>query len=410
MKIAVIGGGIMGMEMAMKLHELEASVTLFNKSEELGGKILSMSKLDSDFVLDSKKIEAFQNENLIPLIERVKGHIPIKNVEVLKVAKRFLAPDEKIEGRSRLADMFRVVYKVDPAKLVESQKEENPELYKNFDAEMMKSLGEQMESFEDFDLVVDATGPMSVVKKMGPGGTTALNELGLCKDGNVFYGWDCLNLLSDLPKGQIIIVGEGEASALFVLRLKEWIKEAGNSLSLICEKAHPFENLSADVKQRLDHFMGAEEALFVEKMEEHRKEVFAWRELEEYEKAKIPMPTEPAPPFDIQVNSYITAVDRLLDKEGWFLSVESPDFKGHESLKTLKADAILVLKGFNKDTTLSEHLQTDYNFSKTTSSRSDGIHPEPGFYSLESMNLENGRSKFQPIIDNMLSFFTRIED
>lgn len=410
MKVAVIGSGILGMKMAMKLHELEAAVTLFSKSDELGGKLSRMALFNPDYLLSTGTVKTFQEEELIVLAEKLEKSIPVKRVEVLRVNKRFLSPDEKIEGRSRLADLFRVVYRVDPSKLVESQKEENPELYKNFDPEMMKSLGEQMEAFEDFDLVVDATGKMENSKRMGPGGTAALNEIGLSHNENLFYGWESAELFKELPKGHILIAGEDEASAIAVLRLKQWLKEAGNSLTLLCEKDHPFRNLSSGVKEELDHFMGEEESAFVKKMEEYREKVFAWRELEEYEKAKIPMPTEPKPPFDVQVNAYITSVDKLIDKDGWFLTVESPEFKGQESLRTVRADAILVLKGFKKKTALSEDLQTDYNFSKSNSTDLSGLHPEPGFYSLESDELTQGLNKVEPIIENMLSFFSRIED
>lgn len=390
---------------------MEAAVTLFSKSGKLGGKLARMAEHDPEYLLGSGTVSSYYSEKIAPLAESLKTSIPVKNVEVLRVNKRFLAPEEIIEGRSRLADLFRVVYRVDPTEMVKSQKEENPELYQNFDEAMMKSLGEEMEAFEDFDMVVDASGIMDNPLHLGPGGAPALNEKGLSSKGHVYYGWECTEFFKELPEtGHVVISGHDEPAALAVLELKDWLKESGHRLSLVCETAHPFKNLTEGTQKKIDLFMGAEEAAFIKKMEAYREKLFAWRELEDYIKAKTPQPAEPRPPFDVLVNSYVTSVDRLMDKEGWFLTVESPAFKGEESLKTLKADVVLGLKGFKKQTSLSEDLQTHYNFSKTNSAGPDGLHPEPGFYTLGGSDLESGLEQVGPIIDNMLSFFSKVEN
>ena len=189
MKVAVLGGGVLAMEMARALNELEAAVTLFSDSDEL------------------------------------KALVPVKEAKVLRVSKRFLGPTDSLEKRSRLADLFRVTYQVDPKKLIESQKEDNPELYKQFDEKMLQSLGKELESFEDFDLVVDAS-ENKIPLMLGPGGSPALNELSLKDEGPLFYGEDCFDFLKESPsKSNLVLNGEGDDMARALLSLKEWIRE-----------------------------------------------------------------------------------------------------------------------------------------------------------------------------------------
>jgi hypothetical protein len=377
MKVAVLGGGALAMEMARALNELEAAVTLFSESAELMGTVLT------------------------------------KNAKVLRVTKRFLGPNDALENRSRLADLFRVTYQVDPKKLIESQKQDNPELYKQFDDQMLKSLSRELESFEDFDLVVDAS-ENKIPLMLGPGGSPALNELSLKDEGPLFYGSDCFDFLKSKPsKPHLILNGEGDDMARALLGLKEWIRERGNDLTLVTEKKLPFEGLSNNLKKEVDTFIQEEEINFTLTMEAYRDEVFKWRELEDYIKAKKPMPAEPKPPFDILLNSYITSIDKLIDNDGWYLTVESPDFEIGDAtveLRTLKADNILVLKGYKRDLSLCENLQTEYNKKRDNSLDQNGFHSEPGFYTLCAKDVKEGQDKIKGIIENMLSFFSRVNN
>tara|TARA_Y100000590_G_scaffold281237_1_gene316100 strand:- start:129269 stop:130492 length:1224 start_codon:yes stop_codon:yes gene_type:complete len=407
MKVAVIGGGVLGMEMARRLHEMEAAVTLFTKSGNLGGKLSRMASYEPEFLLGSASAAQYIEEKIKPLEASLRSSIPVKEAEVLRVNKRFLGPEEEVEGRTRLSDLFRVIYRVDPTELIKSQQEENPELYKNFDEQMLKSLGEELEAFEDFDMVVDASGIMENPNYLGPGGVPALNELGLSKKGKAFYGWDAVEgLRNNLDKKNIVIAGFDEAAALAVLELREWLSKGSHILTLVCEKGRPFENLSSNTQKKFETFMNAAEAGFTKKMETYREKVFAWRELDEHVKAKTPMPAEPRPPFEILLNSYITSIDCLVDQEGWFLTVENKE----ESLRTLKADVVLSLKGFKKSSVLSQGLQTHYNFGMTSTVNADGMHPEAGFYTLLGDDIESGISKIDPIIENMLGFFSKVEN
>ena len=74
---------------------------------------------------------------------------------VERVHKRFLSLDEEVPGKSRLQDLFRVIFSNDPKNSILTQVESNPELFEKLGEEVLNSLNEAVESFEDFDLVID---------------------------------------------------------------------------------------------------------------------------------------------------------------------------------------------------------------------------------------------------------------
>ena len=76
--------------------------------------------------------------------------------EVLRVHKRFLHPKESIAEKSRLHDLFRVIYSVNPKESILKQLEANPDMFKQLGEQVVNSLHMPVESFEDFDIVIAA--------------------------------------------------------------------------------------------------------------------------------------------------------------------------------------------------------------------------------------------------------------
>src|SRR5690606_33683713 len=107
----------------------------------------------------------------------------------LSVAKRFLAPHEEINGRSRFYDLFRVIYSVDPRDFIEQQKETNPEAYERMTTEVVQSLGHKIEMYNNFDLVLDLRSTLDKASLSISG--RAVGE-GRSTD-KVFYGVEALN-------------------------------------------------------------------------------------------------------------------------------------------------------------------------------------------------------------------------
>ncbi len=171
MKLAIIGSGPTAIMSAVHFHKLGAEVILFQKSPLGGGIPFSLLHFPD---LDLKR---FWENEITPMIEYIEEEKLSLKGEVLRVHKRFLQDDEELEsGRSRMTDLFRVVYSVNPADSILKQVEENPEIFKQLGPEVLKSLHIPVESFIDFDLVIEATGAGKHLRMMGPGGVFALNE------------------------------------------------------------------------------------------------------------------------------------------------------------------------------------------------------------------------------------------
>jgi hypothetical protein len=85
----------------------------------------------------------------------------------------------------------------------------------------------------------------------------------------------------------------------------------------------------------------------------------------------------------------VTSVDRLLDKNEVFVTIESPDFRKNKSetieLKTLAVDAVLVSQGYFPHSILKQGMKEI----------------EPGYYQMDSIDLLND------IESNILSFFQK---
>ena len=153
MKIAVIGSGPLALYASAHFDQLGAHVVLFQRSA-LGGNLRFCVSKNIQGIVDypeTKSYEKCWNEDLIPLIEHLEERKITKVGDVLRVHKRFLHRDEVVLNRSRLVDLFRVIYTTNPKESILKQVEENPEVFKQLGEEVLNSLHEPVESFEDFD-------------------------------------------------------------------------------------------------------------------------------------------------------------------------------------------------------------------------------------------------------------------
>jgi hypothetical protein len=379
MKLAIIGSGPIAIQTAVHFHKLGAEVILFQKSPLGGGIHFSLQYFPD---LDLKRY--WENE-IIPLIEYIETEGIALQGEVLRVHKRFLSDDEEVaEGRTRLTDLFRVVYSVNPSESILKQVEENPEIFKQLGEEVLQSLHIPVESFIDFDLVIEATGTGKQLRMMGPGGVLALNENNLKNNSPFYYEKEIFSKFSELDKTSLVLVGEGPLAEMTLMKLTPWLfaKEdrklywirhttndiSGLHLAKVSEKAYE--------KQKVN---------FEEKLRE-------WRDLEDYIKVKIPIPIEPFKKLTIYSGFNVTSVDKLLDKNEVFVTIESPDFRKNKSelveLKTLAVDAVLVSQGYFSQSVLKQGMREI----------------EPGYYQMDSIDL------LKDVESNIMSFFHRASE
>lgn len=364
MKIAICGNGPHALSAAAHFNNLGAAVTLFAGSENLAG---------HGAVIHST------SDSLEQLIEQLHKTVLVRPAAAKRVHKRYLALDEVIPERTRLHDLFRVVFDLDPEQEIQYQKENNPEVFSQLDEAVLKSLKKTIENYDDFDIVIDAREKYEFPCPMGPSNSWALNEEEFTEDIN--YGIKDFLHSKDkiLAAKNLLLVGTGQTACFFLAQLKDWLSNEQNHLFIVTNESFPFQKLLEDEhththeRQFIHDFLEERKKRWDAQVEEFELKLRSWRNLESYEQAKIPRPSEPSPQVQILKSSNVMAIDRLSDREGLFITIESPSFRGsEESLRVINVDHALVATGYEKTDHLTKGL----------------LDNEPGFYSMPDLNLE----------------------
>jgi hypothetical protein len=400
MKLAIIGSGPLAIFCAQHFDQIGAEVVLFQRSP-LGGNLRFLLEHFPQMKIDvesrSRELNGVWEESLIPAIKLLEQKGLTKAGEVLRVHKRFLHKNEVIHDKSRLHDLFRVIFSVNPKEAILRQLEENPEMFKQLGEQVINSLHMPVESFEDFDIVIEARGFGKFPLPMGASESLALNENNLSGHSSLVYEKDIFTKLDLSGKTHIVLVGSSETAILALLKLKEWLySNPQHSLSWVtserAEKHYSNEWLSNELKA----FLELSNTQFEKDKKIFETKIREWRDLEDYVKAKIPKPLEAEAKIKIFQGYDVTSVDRLLDREGLFATIESPDFREHapiNDLKTLAADAILVGCGVSDNVDFARGLAVN----------------EPGYFKLEAANFKDGWAQIKEIETQIMSFFTRVK-
>jgi hypothetical protein len=417
MKLAIIGSGPLALEAAAHFYDLGASLKIFTTSEAWGGGILRLeNNLDlldynwATFPTDQgRRLSGFSEEvktgddylkYLNHIGHTLRNHGLVKDGKVRRIHKRFLRPGVEPEGRSRLADLFRVVYQIDATEQVEKQRAENAEVFEKLGKEVVESLKNSIESFEDFDLVIDATGETNYPMPMGASNTQALNESALTAEDDLFYGKEVLKGLDKVTDKTSVItfIGTGPYNLLALSLLKSHFDKKKNcKLQLITDSKIPFENIvSPELKTPLANFqkiLDEDQQDFRNLVDEFEKRILDWKNLETHIRAKTPRPTEPTPRVYIYNGAIVSSVDRLLDQKGIFTTIEGSELIGTgEQLKTLSSDIVFVDNGFYDNNEYLAGLNQE---------------SEPGFFKLKNSPIESIGSDVKIIEEEIMKFFSR---
>lgn len=128
---------------------------------------------------------------------------------------------------------------------------------------------------------------------------------------------------------------------------------------------------------------------------QYETKIREWRDLEDYVKVKIPKPVEPKPLLIEHVGYGVTSVDRLLDREGVFATIESPDFREFATkpndMMTLAADTLCIACGMNEESLGGTKLLAN----------------EPGYYVLNSLTIDSGLDEIKRIEQDILNYFKK---
>lgn len=356
MKIAILGSD-------------EAAIAAYRHFEDLGVHVKLIGQMNQESSLEG---------------------INFKDVEVVRVHKRFLAPEIDLKNRSRMADTFRVVYKVNATSEIERQKLDNPEIFEKLGKDVLDSLKNSIESFEDFDFVCYST-ELTKPAPMGAARVYALNELALASDDRITYhkGHD-QQLDAILETRNLCLVGTGEENLKLLGKVKEsFLSDLRKTIQIVTSEEIPFSNIDiSNLKEEVVNFqslLAEDRKQFEAEIAQFEGAIRDWRALEPHIKAKTPQPPQPVTRLMIYNSAIVSSVDKLLDRKGLFVTIEGSDLLGGgEQLKTLSCDRICVDQGLELATEKLKGLRSD----------------EEGLYSLNSMTLDE-------IEKDMLKYFSK---
>jgi hypothetical protein len=379
MKLAILGSSPLALEAALRFHLHGASLTWFNFVEtdvesSFQTKLLTNSYVSEQglnllnekgmaYTLGSTFSFTQWTENYLkPLSDILGVEQKLRPHEVVSLSKRFLAPGEEINGKSRFTDLFRVIFQVNPQEFIKEQETTNPETFERLSKELIDSLQTNLEMYEDFDLVVDLR-KSTCVKSLSVTGR-ALGESRIAKE-HLKYGLEGLALAQEINKDaqdvrEIGLIGSGPLAAEIVCRLTDWLGDERSRLFLVSEESYPFQKFFEEgeassvasikaVLTNMDREFENEVNLFHSKLRE-------WQELDDFVQVKIQKPVEPIPRLVFFSGHNATAVDQLIDKRRLFLTLEKPDFReGNKQpennsleLKTIGVDRIIVANKMSK--------------------------------------------------------------
>ena len=399
MKMAILGSGPLAILAAHHFDQIGAEVSLFQRSP-LGGNLRWLMNEYPQFKIEYEKSEIslkdFFDKNIVPAVSDLEKYDLTKHGDVQRVHKRFLHPGEVVPGRTRLHDLFRVVFSRNPQETILKQMEESPELFASLGEEVINSLHKPVESFDDFDIVIEARGLGKNPRPMGAGNSFALNENNLQDSSLLFYEKNIFTQLNLENKKTVILTGSGTTCKLALLRFRNWLLESpGRELHWVTkEKADKssgnkwldieVEKFRKDVADKFD----SAKLIYETKIRE-------WRDLEDYVKAKVAKPVEPTPLLVEHVGYDVTSVDRLLDRAGVFTTIESPDFREYATksndMMTLAADALCIANGVVEESLGGSSLLVS----------------EPGYYILNSPSIDEGMIEIKKIEQNILNYFKK---
>ena len=424
MKLALFGHSPVALEAALRFHLHGAAVTWYMDNDDfphfssahfsqkaftsdLGYSVLK--ELGLTYMPEMFSWEEWAANYKTPIINYLKAHQEIKSDEVVSVTKRFLAPGETINDRSRFLDLFRVIYKVNPKDFIEEQKESNPETYQKLTEEFVRSLASSIEMYQDYDLILDLRNDLNEASVSVAG--RALGEGR--KSQKIIYGMEALKTAKTLRPSpelrELALIGADSLGAEILLGLEEWIKEPRSKLFIISHEASPFshflENADPQTREKLTSFLSRIDEEFETEINTFTKKLREWQELDDFIQVKMSRPVEPIPRINFFSGHNVSAVDELIDRNRMFLTLEKPEFR--EGLKHPKNN-LPDLKTLGVDSILVSHAKKDM-------SRMQLDNGEKGLFSLTPTrpnmkdSWERDLSRLEGIEDEIFKLFSPVD-
>ena len=254
------------------------------------------------------------------------------------VQKRALSLHEQIPARTRFHDPFRVVYEQAHSQQFLQELEKQEGAIPGFSEDDMAHLLRPVENFVDVDVVVDGVG-MQMSAKRAP----LLGERNFPQTQRIAMG-----ALPDFEwrsqTGRIALVLEGEGTLDLLESLGAWAQEGEGQLAIV---GRSFTAIRSHSLWR--QVMEREQADFERKVQDFEQRMAQWKALEDYLRAKHPRPAEPQRNIELFEGYYPISIDYLSDCKQGLLSIERPDFRGGEDLRTLNVAAVIFGAGLARE-------------------------------------------------------------
>jgi hypothetical protein len=212
---------------------------------------------------------------------------------------------------------------------------------------------QEPEEYLDCDAIIDGR-TFYYNPQHSLGDNWALNEKKISQ--GLHYGLECFTLSNqDLENSSLTLIGDGIASALFLLRNQELVFSKKLDLTWITSETKPFHSLLSETSG-LNGKLRADLEAFIHKVGELYREDCEAFELWRKTNRSQPNPIEPSPVIKKFDYSHVLSFDRLSDRQGIFITIERLSKEsGQVQLHSRSSDRVLILTGFKRDHLLVPH-------------------------------------------------------
>ncbi|MCY4644657.1 MAG: hypothetical protein OXB88_08580 [Bacteriovoracales bacterium] len=277
--------------------------------------------LDSYYLAPMKAAVLGSNrlaEKAKEMLEEMKARVLCFDPQKVRfyVQKRSLAIDENIPGKDRFYDLFRIVY----------ERGHSSSFAQNLGQEDARHLLTPSEVFVDVDVVVD-TMDLKLSTKRPP----LLNERFHPIKESVSVGWPT----NAKEYNRVAVILKSKGCLNLLKTASSWALEKGRKL-FVLGKSFSFLSDSSEWQCLLDEAQNDLEKR-KKRLEEEMKK---WSALESYERAKVKRPELGDAPMEFFEGYWPLGIDYLSDRKLTLLTLERPEFRGGEDLKTLAMDCI----------------------------------------------------------------------
>jgi hypothetical protein len=341
MKIGILGSGPLAVEISCRILAVGGEVQLWTEKNEA-------SMLCDPYLPWKQLTTSWGREQLnwvLPLEERPSWDqynqhylLPLKNLfsvdtycdpsKVDRVQKCRTGLQERLSDNERFQDLFRVVSRSD----------------------------EDFEKYQEVDVVIDAREYHSRMYFAGIGGP-AIGELEPRIQDFIHY-LPFTKLESDQIQKRLLMVGEGDMFLRQIYYLlkkqKELYPEDESLLYIVSNHDLSLSTLSEQTKDTDFKILFNELILELEQKQKakeiiYHQQVDEWNELESFEKVKKKRPVSPQASFEYISLSGILSIDRFLDQEELFVTLEKKDHELNNSLRTVRVNRVVVSHSFRQD-------------------------------------------------------------